>query len=234
MPLLPCLAPLVKKLKWIPCVFGAVALSGMGSAAIAQTSSETAAAPNHEVMFEKLLNVPSNYSADFNFGTEPDSNWPVLRSRDTSLYRPTSPSLWWSRDQLPNRWRGPNQSNLRVEGYRLVRDWTSFHSQTADTFVIDIQVDPQYWNRFNYFQQYAILNQFGTAGMSYGYHVRVYSSISLVGVHACDFSQVPELAEMPKREVPVPNLSDVNCSAAIGPFIDYSNPAFGDDLFAPP
>jgi hypothetical protein len=206
----------------------------VGTAAIAESSPDTAAAPAHEVMFERLLNVPSNYSADFRFRNEPNGNWPVLRARDTSLYQPTTPSLWWSRDQLPNRWRGANQSSWRVEGYRLVRDWTSFHSQSADTFIIDIQVDPQYWNRFNYFQKYAILNQFGTAGMSYGYHVRVYSSISLVGVHACDFSQVPNFAEAPKGEVPVPDLGDVNCSAAVGPFVDYSSSVFEDDLFAPP
>jgi len=234
MPLSSRLSQWAKNLKWLPGMVGTLSCLGVGTAAIAESSPENATVPAQTVMLEKLLSVPSNYSADFGFGSEPHTNWPVLRSRDTSLFQPTLPSLWWSRDQLPNRWRGINQANLRVEGYRLVRDWTSFHSQTADTFVIDILVDPQYWNRFNYFQQYAILNQFGTTGMSFGYHVRVYSSINLVGVHACDFSQIPEFAEAPKGEIPVPDLDQVSCSAEIGPFIDYSSYDFEDDLFAPP
>lgn len=200
--------------------------------AIAQPSP-TSPPPPHEVMFRQLLEIPSNYGIGLGFESEFDANWPLLRSRDTSLFEPTIPSLWWSRDQLPNLWQAGN-SMLRVEGYRLVRDWTAFHSQSADAFVIDVQVDPQYWNRFNYYQQYAILNQFGTTGMSYGHHVRVYSSINLVGIHACDFSNVPELAEAPKGEVPIPELTDVTCAAQVGPFVEYSAPEFESDLFAPP
>lgn len=206
----------------------------VGLPAIAQTSPKLATPPVHEQMLETLLDVPSNYSAGFRFIEAYDSDWPLQRSRDTSLFEPTIPSLWWSRDQLPNRWSTADSSVVRVEGYRLVRDWTSFHSKNADTYVIDVLVDPQYWNRFNDFQQYAILNQFGTMGMSYGYQTRVYSSINLVGVYACDFSDVPELAHQPQVEVPVPNLTNVTCAAEIGPFIDYSLPAFDDDLFAPP
>jgi hypothetical protein len=205
-----------------------------GLSATAQEPPKSVALPTHELMLETLLDVPSNYSAGFQFTNEYDSDWPLLRSRDTSLFAPTLPSLWWSRDQLPNRWSAGSDTVVRIEGYRLVRDWTSFHSQSADTYVIDIQVDPQYWNRFNYFQQYAILNQFGTTGMSYGYHTRVYSSINLVGVHACDFSAMPQLADKPQTEVPIPNMDQVICAAEIGPFIDYSFPTFDEDLFAPP
>ena len=207
--------------------FGAIALSASGATAIAQTLPQ-------EAMFQTLLDVPSNYSAGASFFSEVADGWPVRRQADTSLFEPTLPSLWWSRDQLPEVWRAADNSVVRVQNYRLIRDWTSFHSRSADTYIIDIEVDPQYWNRFNYFQQYAILNQMGTTGMSYGYHVRVYSSITLVGVHACDFSSVPALADFPQREIPVPELDGVRCAAAIGPFIDYTSPAFDEDLFAPP
>lgn len=220
----------------MPSVWGAIAVLLGGGGALAQSADNPAAPAPQDVMFEKLQDLPSNYSAELGFANETDDGWPVRRATDTSLFEPTLPSLWWSRDQLPNRWRGTDNSVLRLEGYRLVRDWTSFRSQTADTYIVDVLVDPQYWNRFNYYQKYAILNQFGTTGMSYGYHVRVYSSISLVGVYTCDFSRVPEFAGSAPRkiEVPVPNLSEVTCSAAIGPFIDYTSPAFDADLFAPP
>ena len=220
--------------RWIAGISSAIALLLVSPKAIAQGTIEAQAVPSHEAMFETLLDVPSTYSAELAFRSERDDSRPTLTSTDTSLFEPTLPSLWWRRDQLPNRWRGTDNAVLRLEGYRLVRDWISFRSQTANSDIVDIQVDPQYWNRLNYYQKYAIVNQFGLTGMSYGYQVRVYSSISLVGLHTCDFSAVPEFAESFRRiEVPIPSLDEVTCSAAVGPFIDYTSPGF-EDLFAPP
>lgn len=223
--------------RWILGLSGmAIALGVCSAAAIAQTTQPetTAALPPEQAILEQLLEVPSLYDSDIGFNDEIVVSWPVVGQEDASLYEPTMPSLWWSRDQLPSRWRTGGNAILRIEGYRLIRDWISFASTTADTYIIDVQVDPQYWNRLNYFHRYAILNQLGTTGMSYGYQVRIYSSLSLIGVHACDFSTVPELADTPQTNVPVPDLSDLSCAAAVGPFVDYTDPAYGDDLFAPP
>jgi hypothetical protein len=230
-----CLPVIARSGRWLSSILGAIALLAGGAAAIAQGSDEVDTLAPQDAMFQTLLTLPSNYGVEVGFGTDRDNRWPVLRSTDTDLFEPTLPNLWWSRDQLPNRWQSTDNSVLRLDGYRLVRDWTAFRSQTASAHVVDILVDPQYWNRFNYYQKYAILNQFGTTGMSYGHHVRIYSSINLVGVHTCDFTQVPEFTTAtPTVEVPIPNLSNVNCTAAVGPFIDYSNPVFLEDLFAPP
>ncbi len=209
---------------------------GLGST-IAQAQTEitqTNESPPEEVMFQQLLDIPSNYSTDLGFVDEAAEDWPIVTQESVSLYRPTLPSFWWSRDQLPTLWRGTDGTVVRVAGYRLIRDWTAFYSLTAETAIVDVQVDPQYWNRFNYFQKFAVLRQLGTTGMNYGYHVRIYNSIDLTGVHACDFTSVATIASAPNTELPLPELRDVNCSAAIGPFVEFIAPDFGEDLFAPP
>ncbi|MEM9769228.1 MAG: hypothetical protein AAF892_15310 [Cyanobacteria bacterium P01_D01_bin.71] len=190
-----------------------------------------------DALFEQLLGLPSSYDLgnfDFVFSSEVARDWPVVTEETTSLYQPTLPSLWWSRDELPTLWRVTSSATVRIEGYRLVRNWLAFQSTTANAAIVDVQVDPQYWNRFNYFQKYAILTRMGATGMNYGHHVRLYSSISLVGVHACDFSSVRTFTESPGNQIPIAQLDGVSCAAAVGPFIDFTSPEFGDDLFAPP
>ncbi|MGF1458540.1 MAG: hypothetical protein ACFBSG_05885 [Leptolyngbyaceae cyanobacterium] len=213
-------------------------LMGLFSSAIALAQTPTPSDSERTVedrMYEQLLTVPSNYAGGPGFLSEAAEDWPIITPETVSLYSATLPSLWWSRDQLPTLWRVAPNSTVRVEGYRLVRDWTAFYSNSAETAVIDVQVDPQYWNRLNYFQQYAILRRFGGAGMIYGYHVRIYNSISLVGVHSCDFSSIRDTAESPEGQIDgLADLSQVNCTASIGPFIDYVSPELNDDLFAPP
>ena len=214
------------------------ALAGMAlGSPVAYAQTETAPVtplPPEEVMFQQLLDIPSDYSTDQGFPDEAADDWPIVSQASASLYRPTLPSLWWSRDQLPTLWRTADNTVMRVAGYRLVRDWTAFYSQTATAAIVDIQVDPQYWNRLNYFQRFAILRQLGATGMNYGYHVRIYNSIDLAGIHACDFTSIATVAATPNSEAALPDLQNVDCSAAIGPFVEFVAPDFGDDLFAPP
>lgn len=215
-----------------------LALSMGGTAAIAQTSTDTSdvadRAAQSQQFLEALTDIPSSYEIDAEFESERDDAWPTVTEEDTSLFGMTQPSLWWSRDQLPNRWRSADQSTLQIANYRLVRGWTAFHSQSTDAFIVDVQVDPQYWNRLNYVQQYSVLNQFGTTGISYGYHVRIYNATDLAAVHACDFSGIPELSTPPVTPIPIPDLPAMDCSAEVGPFIDFSDTLIEEDLFAPP
>jgi len=218
-------------------LIGGLALAGYPCSAVAQIPSVPTAStvsPAEEAMLQLLIDVPSNYSTNLGFSGEATQGWPIVYQNSVSLYRPTLPSFWWSRDQLPTLWRVSTYTTVRVEGYRLIRGWTAFYSQTAAAPVIDVQVDPQYWNRFNAFQQYAVLRQLGTAGMNYGHHVRIYNSIDLAGIHACDFSDIPGINDTPGQEVPPSQLRDVNCAAEVGSFVNYEIPNFGDDLFAPP
>lgn len=206
-----------------------------GAVAQAQIpSAQTEQPPPEEVMFQQLLDLPSAYNQELSHLDDVSDDWPVVTEESASLFTPTLPNLWWTRDQLPTVWRVSADTTVRVAGYRLIREWTAFHSNAVDAAIIDVQVDPQYWNRFNNFQQFAILRQLGATGMYYGYHVRVYNSIDLAGIHACDYTDVPAITDSPAGEIPISELESVNCSAAIGPFVNYAAPSFGDDLFAPP
>jgi len=200
---------------------------GGSTGASAQTADGSSNLAPEEATFQQLLEVPSTYGIGVSFLSEPADN-------TTSMYRPTLPNFWWSRDQLPTVWRVTDGTTVRVAGYRLIRNWTAFRSTTIDAAVVDVQVDPQYWNRFNYYQQYAVLRQLGTNGLNYGYHVRIYNSIDLVGIYACDFADVQYVAASPGGEIPWRQIDEIDCTAAIGPFVDYATPEFGDDLFAPP
>ena len=218
-------------------LIGGLTLASYPYSAVAQTPTVPTAStvlPADEAMLQLLIDVPSNYGTNLGFSDEATPGWPIVYQDSVSLYQPTLPSFWWSRDQLPTLWRVSNDTTVRVEGYRLIRGWTAFYSQTAAAPVIDVQVDPQYWNRFNAFQQFAVLRQLGTAGMDYGHHVRIYNSIDLAGIHACDFSDILGINDTPGLEVPPSQLRDVNCAAQVGTFVNYAIPNFGDDLFAPP
>ncbi|MEO0985065.1 MAG: hypothetical protein AAFY20_05900 [Cyanobacteria bacterium J06639_14] len=214
-----------QSLGWITGLLGAFAISFNSSQVHAQTQSDSieGLSPSEQI-FKQLLDVPSIYEIGI-FVEVPDrnANWPLVTQASTSLFNPTMPSLWWNRDQVYDRWGG----------YRLIRGWTAFQSESSGAAIIDIQLDPQYWNRLEYLPQYALLNQLGTTAMSYGYQLRLYNSIALVGMYTCDFSNVPELEADPHVEIPVPDISNVECFATIAPFVQFESPA-ADDLFAPP
>lgn len=188
-----------------------------------------------DLIVQSLLSVPSRYDIRNDFEDESQGS-PTLNEEDVDPKEPTRPNFWWRRDQLPTRWTTLEETTFQIEGgYRLIRNWTAFHSQSTDSYIVDVRVDPQYWNRYNDFQQYAILTQLGSAGISYGYHVRIYNSISLVGIYACDLSSLVSSIEDSIDETLLSDLSGVQCSAAIGPLIDYVSPVFEeDDLFNPP
>ncbi|NER81477.1 MAG: hypothetical protein F6K42_18300 [Leptolyngbya sp. SIO1D8] len=217
----------INHIRWWAGIVGAISFQLGGLTAIAQAQSEelNEEPPNRSAaLMNLLIEIPSQYEIGLEYLRDQDSSWPIVTQNDTSLYTPTLPSLWWNRDQVYGPWGG----------YRLIRSWISFRSMASDAQMIDIQVDPQYWDRLDYTERYAILNQLGTTGMSYGYHVRLYRSIDLVGLHACDFNNFPALVDNPNAEVPVPELDGVYCSAAIGPFVVFDPILLDEDLFAPP
>jgi hypothetical protein len=194
-----------------------------GGAAIAQTPTETPPAVRPSgVLFQQLITLPSSYEIGNAYEGDRDDQWPVIDEIGFSLFDLTLPSIWWNRDQVYERWGG----------YRLLRGWVAFRSRSANTNILDVDVDGQYWNRLEYSQKYALLNQLGTTARSYGYQVRIYRGTTLVGIAACDFSSHPELSRPVLTEVPADQIGDLNCSAGIGPFVFLEPPS--DTLFAPP
>ncbi len=180
--------------------------------AVAQDAANEA--PNFLAQLaDRLLHLPSRYERRLD---APLDETAVITNEDTSLCAATVPSLWWRRDQLPSHWLNPVAAPGAIqiiEGYRLVQGWTAFRSPSVDAYIVDIQVDPQYWNRLSYPQQYAVTTQLGLAGMSHGYQMRIYRSIDLVGLYACDFNAIRQL---PGPALPLADLENVECTASVG------------------
>ncbi|WP_275336376.1 hypothetical protein [Nodosilinea sp. PGN35] len=103
-------------------------------------------------------------------------------SRHASADRMTLPSLWWNRDSL----------TPHLGGRRLVQSWISYQIEDSGTAVVDVMINPQMWSVLTYNEQYAVLNQFGTAARSFGHNLRFFQgnsrSYRMVGLYACDFA----------------------------------------------
>jgi len=86
----------------------------------------------------------------------------------------TPPSLWWTREQF---------------GSSLVNYWLAYPSQDIQPGRVDLIVDPQLWNSYNYLQRYAFMNQFGTTAKEFRYNMRVFNPQGeLLGAHICQFN----------------------------------------------
>ncbi|MEB3291075.1 MAG: hypothetical protein VKI82_14250 [Leptolyngbya sp.] len=126
--------------------------------------------------------VARSESDRFSQQIQPDS----LRT-DTSVSadRMTLPSLWWTRDSLPNQ----------VGRHRLVDAWFSYRIQGTDVQVVDIMINSQFWRALTLHQRYGILAQFGHTAQEFGYHLRFVQSngysARMIGLYACEASPSP-------------------------------------------
>jgi len=85
----------------------------------------------------------------------------------------TPPSLWWTREQFDNS---------------LISYWLAYPSQDSSPGRVDLIVDRQVWNNYNYLQRYAFMNQFGTTAKEFRYNMRVFDARGeLLGAHICQF-----------------------------------------------
>lgn len=86
----------------------------------------------------------------------------------------TPPSLWWTQEQY---------------GKNLLSYWLAYPGTDGTPRRVDLLVDQQVWNVYNYVERYAFVNQFGTAAKDYGYNVRVFDlQGELLGAYVCNFS----------------------------------------------
>jgi hypothetical protein len=68
----------------------------------------------------------------------------------------TNPSLWWTRDQLPNK---------------LVLNWLVYPQRKY----VDVIVNPQFWNLLDYGERYSLINRYGIIAGKQGYNVRIFN-----------------------------------------------------------
>ncbi|MBE9076617.1 hypothetical protein IQ241_04785 [Romeria aff. gracilis LEGE 07310] len=105
----------------------------------------------------------------------------IVTEATLSPIHPTTPSLWWVRDQVGMIWGSD----------RLVENWIAYAEKDTDLpAYVDVIVNRQIWDLLNYLERYAFINQFGTTAKSYGYSLRVFSNEQLSGAYVCDFSGV--------------------------------------------
>ncbi len=86
----------------------------------------------------------------------------------------TPPSLWWKRQQF---------------GSDLITYWLAYPAEAEMPQRVDLIVEQQVWEEYQYLQRYTFMNQFGTTAKDFGYSTRVFNSRGeLLGAHICRFS----------------------------------------------
>jgi hypothetical protein len=90
----------------------------------------------------------------------------------------TTPSLWWVRQQF---------------GGKLLNNWLAKPATAEMPSRVDLLVNQQVWNSYNYIDRYAFLNQVGTSAEDFGYSTRVFNDQGeLLAAYLCEFE--PERA----------------------------------------
>jgi hypothetical protein len=80
----------------------------------------------------------------------------VVTADTISPSQRNTPSLWWTREQLPNK---------------LVLNWLAYPQKKQ----IDVVVNPQFWNILDYPQRYQLVNRWGTVARKHGFDVRIFN-----------------------------------------------------------
>ncbi|WP_448571090.1 hypothetical protein [Trichothermofontia sp.] len=125
--------------------------------------------------------------------------------------RLTDPSLWWAK---------------QLYGDDLVDNWVTYLGGDREPGRVDVVVNPQVWNTWNYLDRYSFLDRFGAAARRQGYNVRVFDWQSrLLAAHTCDFSEMAVfhwlltdgLEPGTSTDLPNPDLSPTTCSVLLSP-----------------
>ncbi len=92
----------------------------------------------------------------------------IITADTVSAAGTTTPSLWWTNEQLPPK---------------LVTNWIANNSQKQ----IYLLVNTQYWNILDYVDRYRTVDRFGHAAREYGYNLKVCNSQKIVlAEYTCD------------------------------------------------
>ena len=119
-----------------------------------------------------------------------DLNLALLKSSDTDKDRniitadtvsaagTTTPSLWWTSEQLPPK---------------LVTNWIANNNQKQ----IYLLVNTQYWNILDYVDRYRTVDRFGHAAREYGYNLKVCNSQKIaLAEYTCDSTTEAQLQQV--------------------------------------
>lgn len=177
--------------------------SETGSAEILETAPEPATEPPRsglEAAIATLLNLEIAPAA---FDPDPGliQQGQAITDETLSATTMTLPSFWWRRTQVTDR----------LNNLRAVQAWVVYNGDSTHPRRADFAVDPQFWNRLSYIERYMLLNQLGSAGVGYGYSVRLFRGQDPVAAHICDFGPHPDFAFGPKADYDYRTVEDLSC-----------------------
>ncbi|MGG6293433.1 hypothetical protein ACQ4M4_03330 [Leptolyngbya sp. AN02str] len=147
-------------------------IAGVSITASSAVFAPSAIALNEELDWQTQILLSNPFDPNLLNGDEPrDPN--VISAFDISQSGLTVPSLWWLDQQF---------------GGKLLTNWFAFPAEAAVPPRIDLVVNAQVWSLYNYMERYSFVNQFGTAGNSYGYNTRVFDRQgNLLAAYVCEF-----------------------------------------------
>lgn len=138
----------------------------------------------------QILTMPTESRSDrdtFRSQVEPGS---LLENTSASAEAMTLPSMWWTRDSIPQR----------LGRHRLVDSWVSYTILGTEVRVVDVMISGQFWRALTMPQRYGVLTQFGTSAQEFGYHLRFFQnngySARMIGFYACDASNSPGATDL--------------------------------------
>jgi hypothetical protein len=130
----------------------------------------------------------------------------------------TSPSLWWTEEQLNSlKWIGEPSGNsgciAEQFGQALLNYWLAYPGTDGTPRRVDLLVNQDVWSDCNYLQRYVFVNKFGTAAKDFGYSVRVFNlQGELLGAHICEFNGPSAIRSPASSNVTIP------CSIFLNPY----------------
>jgi hypothetical protein len=102
----------------------------------------------------------------------------IITADTVSAAGTTTPSLWWTSEQLPPK---------------LVTNWIANNSQKQ----IYLLVNTQYWNVLDYIDRYRTVDRFGHAARAYGYNLKVCNSQKVaLAEYNCDSTSESQLQQV--------------------------------------
>ena len=111
----------------------------------------------------QLLNSPEGRAQALNSGAvTPDT----ISQTNLSV-----PSLWWAKERFGNN---------------LLEYWFAFAGADGTPPRVDLLVNQQVWNNYDYIQRYAFINDFGKVSEDFGYSTRIFNwRGELLGAYIC-------------------------------------------------
>lgn len=144
----------------------AIALIGSsGNTVLAQTTGN---------YWDQLLVHPPDMDM-FELGYQPDDPR-IVTSMNVSEIGLTIPSLWWAQ---------------QLYGGRLLENWAAFPAEDNLPRRVDLVVNEQVWDIYNYIERYTFVNRLGSEAQEYGYITRVFDRAgNPLSAYMCSFSDI--------------------------------------------